>query len=43
MRVIYELMNRRAEELRRETNSTSPDAAVVQRLKEDLRALSDRL
>lgn len=43
MRVIYDLMNRRAEELRRERNSTSPDTAVVERLKEDLRILSDRL
>ena len=43
MRVIYDLMNRRTEDLRRETNSTSPDAAVVRRLKEELRVLADRL
>ena len=43
MRTIYDLMNTRTEELRRELNSASPDSRVVTDLKSELRALADQL
>ena len=42
-RRIYQRMNQRAEELRREVNKTSPDPAVVADLKVKLRSLANQL
>ena len=42
-RSVYDLMNRRTEELRQEENSATPDPRVVKDLKSELRALADQL
>lgn len=43
MRSVYGLMNRRAEELRQEENSATPDPTVLKDLKSELRTLAAQL